>query len=150
MVLKQDVAALVVAEVLPVLVLAVCHECVPHLVVAFVLQQFHSVEPVLHVLASYYHHGCVEAVDVERLLFRRRYEVVERAELAVAFHSELGVRVAQVVKNLELAAYGRALAFVGFRVHEVFYAAVGALCYLEVYGKYEAVIRVGGDDVTSV
>lgn len=133
MVLKQDVALGVVAEVVPVLVFAVGHERVPHLVAALIFQHFLAVEPVLHMVAAHDDGGGVPSTDVERLFLGSRDEVVERRELAVALHSEFCVGVALVVENLELAADGRSLTLVLRRVDEVFDAAVCSLGYLEVH-----------------
>ena len=95
-------------------------------------------------------HGGVPCGDVERLLLGSRDEVVERAELAVALHAELGIGVTQVVENLELAAYGTAFAHVHVGIDEVFDAAVGAFCYLEVNFEDEVVVVLLGDDVAAV
>ena len=94
MVLQQNIAALMIAEVFPVLVFAVRDECVPHLVVALILEHFHSVEPMLYMVAAHDNSGVVEVVDVERFFLRRWNKVVERAEFAVAFYAEFCVGVA--------------------------------------------------------
>ena len=76
MVLQQNIAPLMIAEVFPVLVFTVRHERVPHLVVAFILEHLGSVEPVLHVVSAHDDCGVVEVVYVERFLFGRGDKVV--------------------------------------------------------------------------
>ena len=103
-VLKKDVAFLEVSEVDPVLVLAVVHKGVPHLVVALVLDDLHVVEPVLHMVALDLDDGLVELAGMEGLVGGSWDEVVERAERAVAAYAKLGVGMTLIVEDLELAA----------------------------------------------
>lgn len=76
-VLQEDMAFSTIAEIWPILVLAIGHEGIPFLIVAVVFEQLRAVEPVLYVAAAHDDEGCVPHADVERLLVGSRDEVVE-------------------------------------------------------------------------
>ena len=94
--------------------------------------------------------GRVPGCDVEGFLFGSRNQVVERTQLAVALHAKLGIGVAQVVQDLELAADGAAFALVHIGVHEILDAAVGTFRNLEVHLQDEVVVGTSGHDVAAV
>lgn len=150
MVLQENVPFGGVTEVGPIAVFAIGNERVPFLIVAVVLEQLRAVEPVFDVATADDNEGGVELVDVEWLLFGCGDEVVKGAELAVTLHAELGVGVTFVVEDLELAAYGRAGAFIHAGIYEVFDTAIGALGDLEIYGEHEVAVLAGGDNVASI
>lgn len=149
-VLQEDVALGLVAEVGPVAVFAVGHEGVPLLRVALIFEELDVVEPVLDMVAADDDHGGVELVEDEGLVVADGDEVVEGPELAVALDAELGVGVTQVVEDLEFAADGRSGALVEGGVDEVLDAAVGTLSDLEVDAEHEVAPCAGGDDVAAV
>ena len=150
MVLEQDVAFLVVAEVRPILVLAVGHKSVPLLVVPLIFNEFHSIEPMLDVVAFDFNHRRIPGRDVERLVRRGRDKVVKRAKGPIALDPEFGVRMTKVVKDLELATYSGACAFIQGRVHKILDSAVSSLSDLEIDLENEVLVQAGGDDVASV
>ena len=104
MVLQQDMAFGGIAEIRPVLVLAVGHEGVPHLVVALVLEEFFTVEPMFDMVAADDDRRCTEVIDIELLVLAGRNQVVQGAEGPVALHAEFRVGMPGVVQDLELAA----------------------------------------------
>ena len=106
MVLEKDVAFLVVAEVGPVLVLAIGHKGVPFLIVTLIFNEFHTIEPMLDMVALDLHHRCVPGRDVEGFIRWSGNQVIKRSQGPVSFDSELGVRMPQIVQDLELATYG--------------------------------------------
>ena len=148
-ILKQD-TAIAVAEVGPVLVLAIGHQGIPLLRATLILEQFHAIEPVLHVTVLDDDGGCVPRCDVKRLVVGDGDEVVERPQLAVSLHAQLGIGMTQVVQYLELATYCTALATVHVGINKVLDAAVGTLCDLEINLENEVVVGLLGHDVTAV
>ena len=87
MILKQDVATDMVAEIIPILVFAIRHESIPFLIVALVFEKFHAIQPMLHVIAFNNDHRSIEFIDIERLVFRSRNQVVHGTQLAVTLHA---------------------------------------------------------------
>lgn len=104
-VLQEDMTFCSIAEVGPILVFAVSHKGIPHLVVAIVLKEFFSIEPVLHMVSFNFDHSCVPAIFIDRLCVGSRYEVIERTQFSVAFHTQLGIGMEFIVKYLEFASY---------------------------------------------
>ena len=75
-VLEED-TSVAIAEIGPVFVFAVCHECVPLLCASFVFYEFYAVEPMFYMVILD-DNGCgIPCCDVEWLLFGSGNEVVE-------------------------------------------------------------------------
>ena len=108
-VLEEDVAGGVVAEVRPVTILAVGDEGVPLFVAALILQHLGAVEPMLDVVTLDNDHGCLEAVGIGKVVPRTVAggdEVVEGGLRTIALHAEFGIGMEFVVEDLELTADG--------------------------------------------
>ena len=86
-VLQQDRPINKIAKVGPVLILTVGYESIPHLVVAFILQEFGAIEPMLNVIALYDNNSRIKLVFVKSLIFRHRDKIIKSTEFAVAFDS---------------------------------------------------------------
>ena len=110
----------------PYHVLAVIHQCAPHLRAPLVLDGLESIQPVFHVFSLYDDPGPVPFTDAVRANSHRWNEVIEAGQFPVAVCAQFRIRMDGVVENLVLAADCGSFALVQLGVHGMLDAAVGA------------------------
>ena len=64
-----------------------------------------------YMIAFYNDSSSIEFFLVEWFIFRSRNQVIQRAQLSVAFHTQFCIRMLVIVKNLEFATDSRAFLY---------------------------------------
>src|SRR5699024_5116477 len=93
MILKQNVPGFKITEIHPVFILAIIDKSIPHLIVTCIFDDFHIVQPMLHLISFYNNRCLVEESRTERLVCRSRYKIIQRTQFSIAVHTQLGVRM---------------------------------------------------------
>ena len=136
-VLKQDMAGLVVTEVCTLAEFAALHQGIEHLVVAIVFHDLHAVEPVLDVVVLYDDPGGIPLAHTEVcFILVGTDKVVEGTQGTVAGYTELGIGMHLVVEYLELASDCGRIRRIEVGIDEVLDTTVGTLGEEEIYGEF--------------
>ena len=103
-----------------------------------------------YMIAFYNDSSSIEFFLVEWFIFRSRNQVIQRAQLSVAFHTQFCIRMLVIVKNLEFATDSRAFPFIQPRIHKIFNSAICTFSNLEVYFQNKVLVFTGSHNITTI
>ena len=78
-ILKKYISFLRISEIRPVFIFTVCYQCIPHIIVTIIFNQFNSVQPMFYMVAFYDNGSCIKFFLVERFILRSRNQIIQRA-----------------------------------------------------------------------